>query len=88
MEVWPLILSFMEESNNLKLGSSDASTGIITSNLFSFKGEKTQFELKIEPGLQQSSSEIFVSHLVSKGGLWEIIPSERSNLDLIVNELF
>jgi len=85
---WPMILNFMEESNNLKLGNSDAFTGILTSKPFSFKGKQTKVELKIEPGLQQSSSEIFVTHLGSKDGLWEIIPSERSNLDTIVNELY
>ena len=86
--VWPMILEFFEGSESLNLGNADPSSGILSSKSFSFKNQKTKVELKIEPGLQQSSSEIFVSHLASKGELWEIIPNENSNLDAIVNELY
>tara|TARA_B100000927_G_scaffold39780_1_gene28487 strand:- start:126 stop:1091 length:966 start_codon:yes stop_codon:yes gene_type:complete len=86
--VWPMILEFFDGSESLNLGNADPSSGILSSKPFSFKNQKTKVELKIEPGLQQSSSEIFVSHLGSKGELWEIIPNENSNLDAIVNELY
>ena len=86
--VWPMVVEFFEGSKRLKLGNADASTGVISSKSFSFNNQKTRIELKIEPGLQQSSSEIFVSHLSSKEGFWEIIPNKKSNLEVIVNELY
>ncbi len=86
--VWPMIQEFLKGSESLKLGNADPSSGILSSELFNFKSQQTKVELKIEPGLQQSSSEIFVSHLALRNGLWEIIPNENSNLEIIVNELY
>lgn len=86
--IWPRVIGYIETNNNLELAKADASLGIISSESFKFNGQDTKIEFKIEPGLQQSSSEIFVSHLVNRNGSWEIIPNINSNLEVVVNELY
>ena len=86
--VWPMAIEFFKSNEIYKLGKYDPSKGIINSKNFIFNNQETKIELKIERGLQQSSSEIFVSHLINSKGNWEIIPNEKSNLNKIVNELY
>jgi len=86
--VWPMTIEFLKSNKSYKLGNYDPTTGIINSKKFSFKGQETKIEFKLERGLQQSSSEIFVTHLTQTNGTWEIIPNEKSNLNKIVNELY
>ncbi len=86
--VWPMAIEFFKNNEIYKLGAYDPSKGIINSKNFIFNNQETKIEFKIERGLQQSSSEIFVSHLINLKGNWEIIPNEKSNLNKIVNELY
>ena len=86
--VWPMTIEFLEKNNNYNLGSYNPANGTINSKKFKFNNQETKIEFKLERGLQQSSSEIFVSHLAKVNGQWEIIPSEKSNLNQIVNELY
>ena len=86
--VWPMVIEFLKSNEIYKLGAYDPSTGVINSKNFRFNDQETKIEFKIERGLQQSSSEIFVSHLSNLGGNWEIIQNEKSDLNKIVNELY
>ena len=60
---WPMTIEFLENKNNLGLDSFDANSGTINSKIFNFNNIDSKFVFKIERGLQQSSSEIFVSQL-------------------------
>ncbi len=86
--VWPMTIEFLENNKNYELGPYNPASGTIYSKNFKFNNQETKIEFKLERGLQQSSSEIFVSHLAKVNGQWEIIPGEKSNLNLVVNELY
>ena len=86
--VWPMIIEFLKSNKSYKFGNSIPSTGVINTKKFKFKSQQTKIEFKLERGLQQSSSEIFVTHLAEVKGNWEIIPNEKSNLESVVNELY
>ena len=86
--VWPMTIEFLRTNERLKLGKFDPSAGIINSSKFKFNNQETILEFKLERGLQQSSSEIFVSHLTSVNGTWEILPNSKSNLEVVINELY
>tara|TARA_X000000368_G_C23012022_1_gene703939 strand:+ start:34 stop:999 length:966 start_codon:yes stop_codon:yes gene_type:complete len=86
--VWPMAIEFLKSNEIYKLGTYDPSTGIINSKNFRFNNQETKIEFKLERGLQQSSTEIFVTHLTNLNGNWEIIPNENSDLNKIVNEFY
>ena len=86
--VWPMAIEFLKSNEIYKLGTYDPSTGIINSKNFGFNNQETKIEFKLERGLQQSSTEIFVTHLTNLNGNWEIIPNENSDLNKIVNEFY
>ena len=86
--VWPMTIEFLKNNEIYQLGAYDPSTGVINSKNFRFNNQETKIEFKLERGLQQSSSEIFVTHLTNQNGNWEIIPNEKSDLNKIVNELY
>tara|TARA_Y100000591_G_scaffold295375_1_gene284634 strand:- start:217 stop:1182 length:966 start_codon:yes stop_codon:yes gene_type:complete len=86
--VWPMTIEFLKINGKFELGSFDPSVGVINSKQFRLNGQETKLEFKIERGLQQSSSEIFVSHLAKVGNSWEIIPSDGSNLEEVINMLY
>ena len=79
--VWPMAIEFLKSNEIYKLGAYDPSTGIINSKNFRFNNQETKIEFKLERGLQQSSTEIFVTHLTNLNGNWEIIPNENSDLN-------
>ena len=86
--VWPMTIEFLKNNKTYKLGTYDPSTGIINSKNYRFNDQETKIEFKLERGLQQSSTEIFVTHLSNLSGNWEIIPNEKSDLNNIVEELY
>ena len=86
--VWPMTIEFLKMNDKFDLGVFDPTLGVINSKIFNLNGQNTKLEFKIERGLQQSSSEIFVSHLVSVNNSWEIIPNDKSNLEEAINELY
>ena len=86
--VWPMTIEFLKNNRTYNLGKYDPSTGIINSKKYRFNGQETKIQFKLERGLQQSSTEIFVTHLSNLSGNWEIIPNEKSDLNNIVNEFY
>ena len=72
---WPMAIQFIEESKNLSMDTFDPNIGIINSQVFDYDNNESKFVFKIEKGLQQSSSEIFVSQLKKSNNSWVIVPS-------------
>ena len=66
----------------------DPNIGIINSQVFDYDNQESKFVFKIEKGLQQSSSEIFVSQLKKSNNSWVIVPSGESDLENIINEFY
>jgi len=85
---WPMTMEFLENKKNLGLNSFDSNEGSIDSNTFDFNNVDSKFVFKIERGLQQSSSEIFVSQLKKVNNSWEIIPSKENKLDDLIKEFY
>ena len=83
---WPMTIEFLEQSKSLGLDSFDANEGIINSKIFKLNNLDSKYVFKIERGLQQSSSEIFVSQLKRVNNAWVIVSSKENNLDYLVNE--
>ena len=83
---WPMTIEFLEQSDSLGLDSFDANEGIINSKIFKSNNLDSKYVFKIERGLQQSSSEIFVSQLKRVNNSWVIVSSKENNLDNLINE--
>ena len=86
--VWPLTIQFLETNKNLSLDSFDPNTGTISSEKFKKNNIDSKYVFKIERGLQQSSSEIFVSQLNKINNSWQIVSSKDSKLDELINEFY
>ena len=86
--VWPLTIQFLETNKNLSLDSFDPNTGTISSKKFKKNNIESKYVFKIERGLQQSSSEIFVSQLNKINNSWQIVSSKDSKLDELINEFY
>ena len=61
--VWPLMKDFWT-SSNFGLSYQDPNTGIFESDELLVSSEQTKLQMKIEHGIRQASSEIFLSHLI------------------------
>ena len=85
---WPMAIQFIEESKNLSMDTFDPNIGIINTQVFDYDNKESKFVFKIEKGLQQSSSEIFVSQLKKSNNSWVIVPSGESDLENIINEFY
>ena len=86
--VWPLTIQFLETNKNLSLDSFDPNTGTISSKKFKKNNVDSKYVFKIERGLQQSSSEIFVSQLNKINNSWQIVSSKDNKLDELINEFY
>ena len=86
--VWPLTIQFLETNKNLSLDSFDPNTGTISSKKFKKNNIDSKYVFKIERGLQQSSSEIFVSQLNKINNSWQIVSSKDNKLDELINEFY
>ena len=86
--VWPMTIQFLETNENLSLGTFDPNSGTISSEEFKRNNVDSKYVFKIERGLQQSSSEIFVSQLNKINNAWQIVSSKENKLDELVNEFY
>jgi len=77
--VWPVMKDFMTLSEQ-GLSMDDPNTGIMESNSFtSSTGISSKLVLKVEHGIRQSSSEVFLSHLTQdESGNWERVSVENN----------
>ena len=59
---WPIMKDFWS-ANKYGLSEEDPNTGVIESKLINLNGLQTKLVMKIEHGIRQASSEIFISHV-------------------------
>ena len=85
---WPMTIEFLKENARFGLDSFDADSGTINSMTFKFNNTESKYVFKVERGLQQSSSEIFVSQLKKVNNSWQIVSSKENKLDDLVNVFY
>tara|TARA_B100001778_G_scaffold29961_1_gene21710 strand:- start:300 stop:1283 length:984 start_codon:yes stop_codon:yes gene_type:complete len=76
---WPVMKDFWTASN-YGLSLSNPNTGIIESKIIKASGSDSKLIMKIEHGIRQASSEVFVSHVIQQNGSW-IRVSGEDNLE-------
>ena len=82
--VWPLMKDFWS-SNEYGLSFEDPNIGIIKSKEIALSSSKTMLEMKIEHGIRQASSEIFLSHLMlDPNNSWIKVPVENNLEDKVL----
>ena len=72
---WPVMKDFWTASN-YGLSLSNPNTGIIESNVVESDGKESKLIMKIEHGIRQASSEVFVSHVVLQNKEWVRVSGE------------
>lgn len=85
---WPMTIEFLKEDENFGLDSFDPNTGTINSKIFKLNNIDSKYVFKIERGLQQSSSEIFISQLKKIDNSWQIISIKESQLDNLITKFY
>ena len=72
---WPVMKDFWTASK-YGLSLSNPNTGIIESNTVESDGKQSKLIMKIEHGIRQASSEVFVSHVVLQNKEWVRVSGE------------
>ena len=72
---WPVMKDFWT-SGNYGLSLSNPNTGIIESNIVESDGKESKLIMKIEHGIRQASSEVFVSHVIRQKEQWVRVTGE------------
>jgi outer membrane protein assembly factor BamC len=72
---WPVMKDFWSVSK-YGLSVSNPNTGIIESKVVQTSGNDSKLIMKIEHGIRQASSEVFVSHVVQQKGDWVRVSGE------------
>lgn len=85
---WPMTIEFLKGDENFGLDSFDPNTGTINSKIFKLNNIDSKYVFKIERGLQQSSSEIFISQLKKIDNSWQIISIKESQLDNLITQFY
>ena len=65
-------------SSSYGLSQSNPNTGVIESNLIDTGGQDSKLVMKIEHGIRQASSEIFITHLANVDDEWVRVPGEEN----------
>jgi len=82
--VWPLMKDFMSSTDE-GLAFDDPNKGILESNIISKGQYKNKLQMKIEHGIRQASSEIFLSHLaLDEEGTWTKVSQEENIEDQVL----
>ena len=74
---WPMMNDFWVTSG-LEIAKSDPTTGIIESTNFGKDQNEVKLVMKVEHGIRQASSEIFISHLIKIDGEWVRLEGEEN----------
>ena len=74
---WPMMNDFWVTSG-YGLSKSDPNSGILESDNLGTDEKETKLVMKVEHGIRQASSEIFISHLVSVEGQWIRLEGEEN----------
>lgn len=74
---WPMLNDFWV-TNDIKIARSDPTRGIIESANLGNEGTESKLVMKVEHGIRQASSEIFISHLTFIDGQWIRLEGEEN----------
>ena len=74
---WPMMNDFWLTSG-YGLSIADPNTGIIESNMIPISENSSKLVMKIEHGIRQASSEIFISHLMQDQDEWLRVQGEEN----------
>ena len=84
--VWPLMKDFWAASN-FGLSYENPNSGIFESQELQVNSKQTKFQMKIEHGIRQASSEIFLSHLIKNtDNNWIRVPVEDNLEDDVLRD--
>ena len=84
--VWPLMKDFWS-SSNFGLSYEDPNSGIFESQELQVNSKQTKLQMKIEHGIRQASSEIFLSHLIKNtDNNWIRVPVEDNLEDDVLRD--
>jgi len=84
--VWPLMKDFWS-SGDFGLSFEDPNTGVLESANMPSGSSEGKLQMKIEHGIRQASSEIFLSHLMKdSNNNWVKVPVENNLEDKILRE--
>ena len=84
--VWPLMKDFWA-SSNFGLSHEDPNSGIFESQELQVNSKQTKLQMKIEHGIRQASSEIFLSHLIKNtDNNWIRVPVEDNLEDDVLRD--
>ena len=72
---WPMMNDFWL-SSSYGLSIADPNAGVIESKTIDHEGKESKLVMKIEHGIRQASSEIFVTHLTKDLDNWIRVPGE------------
>jgi len=82
--VWPLMKDFWT-SSNYGLSFEDPNTGVIRSKEIVLSSLNTKLEMRVEHGIRQSSSEIFLEHLMlDSDNSWIKVPVNQNIEDKVL----
>ena len=81
--VWPAMKIFLE-STDYGINYHNPDTGVMKSNWIDIDGKETLLEMKVEHGIRQASSEIFVTHLESDASGVMVRVSTKDNLEEVI----
>ena len=74
---WPMMNDFWVTSG-FGVAKSDPTTGIIESENLGDSDSASKLVMKVEHGIRQASSEIFISHLTEVDGMWLRVEGEQN----------
>ena len=74
---WPMMNDFWVTSG-YEIAKSDPNTGIIESTNLGKDQNEVKLVMKVEHGIRQASSEIFISHLIKIDGEWVRLEGEEN----------
>lgn len=74
---WPMINDFCVTSG-YGLAKSDPTSGIIESSNLGTADQETKLVMKVEHGIRQASSEIFITHITNIEGQWIRVQGEEN----------
>ena len=84
---WPLMKDFWANSE-YGLFFEDPNVGVLESNIFLIGGTQSKLRMKIEHGIRQASSELFVSHLIQDElGSWTRFSSNENLEDKVLRSV-
>ena len=85
--VWPMMKDFWSTSK-YGLDYEDPNLGVIDSQVVKIGNTNTKLRMKIEHGIRQSSSELFIYHLVKENSdSWVRVPGEDNLEDVVLRSV-